>query len=114
MNRNQILSELESAEDIDILVVGGGASGLGVALDGMSRGYKVAVLEKVDFGKGTSSKATKLLHGGVRYLQNGDVALVIEALREREFVLTQAPHLSRIQKFVIPHFAMLAIGFVIV
>ncbi|MDF1695394.1 MAG: glycerol-3-phosphate dehydrogenase/oxidase [Saprospiraceae bacterium] len=105
MNRTQILSELKSASDIDILVIGGGASGLGVALDGMSRGFKVAVLEKVDFGKGTSSKATKLLHGGVRYLQNGDVGLVIEALREREFVLTKASHLSRIQKFVIPHYS---------
>lgn len=105
MNRTQLLAELKSTSDIDILVIGGGASGLGVALDGMSRGFKVAVLEKVDFGKGTSSKATKLLHGGVRYLQNGDVGLVIEALREREYVLTKAPHLSRIQKFVIPHYS---------
>lgn len=105
MDRNQILNELKAAEEIDILVIGGGATGLGVALDAMSRGFKVAVLERVDFGKGTSSKATKLLHGGVRYLQNGDVGLVIEALREREFVLTQAPHLSRIQKFVIPHYS---------
>jgi glycerol-3-phosphate dehydrogenase len=105
MKRNQILKEIKSSNDIDILVIGGGATGLGVALDGMSRGYKVAVLEKADFGKGTSSKATKLLHGGVRYLQNGDVGLVIEALREREFVLTQASHLSRIQKFVIPHYS---------
>ncbi len=105
MERTQILDNLKSANDIDILVIGGGATGLGVALDGMSRGFKVAVLEKADFGKGTSSKATKLLHGGVRYLQNGDVGLVIEALREREFVLTRAPHLSRIQKFVIPHYS---------
>ncbi len=105
MNRDQILHNLKSTDAFDILVIGGGASGLGVALDGMSRGFKVAVLEKVDFGKGTSSKATKLLHGGVRYLQNGDVGLVIEALREREFVLTKAPHLSRIQKFVIPHYS---------
>ena len=105
MKRDQILNELKSTNDIDILVIGGGATGLGVALDGMSRGFKVAVLEKVDFGKGTSSKATKLLHGGVRYLQNGDVGLVIEALREREFVLTKASHLSKIQKFVIPHYS---------
>jgi len=100
-----ILNKLKSANDIDILVIGGGSTGLGVALDGMSRGFKVAVLEKFDFGKGTSSKATKMLHGGVRYLQNGDIGLVIEALREREFVLTKAPHLSRIQKFVIPHYS---------
>lgn len=105
MNRKQIISSLKSANDIDILVIGGGATGLGVALDGMSRGFKVALIERVDFGKGTSSKATKLLHGGVRYLENGDVGLVIEALREREYVLTQAPHLSSIQKFVIPHYS---------
>jgi glycerol-3-phosphate dehydrogenase len=105
MNRTQILTSIKSASDIDILVIGGGATGLGVALDGMSRGFKVVLLERADFGKGTSSKATKLLHGGVRYLQNGDVGLVIEALREREFVLTKAPHLSRIQKFVIPHYS---------
>lgn len=105
MNRAQLLNKLKSTTDIDILVIGGGATGLGVALDGMSRGFKVALLEKADFGKGTSSKATKLLHGGVRYLENGDVGLVIEALREREFVLNKAPHLSRVQKFVIPHYS---------
>lgn len=104
MKREQILKDLKSELAFDILVIGGGATGLGVALDGMSRGFKVVVLEKVDFGKGTSSKATKLLHGGVRYLENGDIGLVIEALKEREFVLTKASHLSRIQKFVIPHY----------
>ncbi len=107
MKRKQLLSNIKSEEIFDILVIGGGATGLGVALDGVSRGYKVALVEKVDFGKGTSSKATKLLHGGVRYLQKGDVGLVMEALREREFVLTQAPHLSRIQKFIIPHYSRL-------
>lgn len=105
MVRKQLLSDLKSGKEYDVLVIGGGATGLGAALDAISRGYKVALLEKVDFGKGTSSKATKLLHGGVRYLQNGDVALVIEALREREFVLTQAKHLSHIQKFIIPFYS---------
>lgn len=105
MNRQELLSSLKGGKTYDVLVIGGGSTGLGVALDAISRGFSVALVEKVDFGKGTSSKATKLLHGGVRYLQNGDVPLVIEALREREFVLNKAPHLSRVQKFIIPHYS---------
>lgn len=105
MVRESILSEIESTSLFDILVIGGGASGLGVALDAVSRGLKVVLVEKYDFGKGTSSKATKLLHGGVRYLAQGDIGLVTEALREREYVINQAPHLSRIQKFIIPFYS---------
>jgi len=104
MNRQKLLSELQKGETYDVLVIGGGATGLGVALDAISRGFKVALVEMADFGKGTSSKATKLLHGGVRYLEKGDVGLVIEALQEREFVLKRAPHLSRVQNFVIPYY----------
>ena len=105
-DRHQLLQGILESKDIDILIVGGGATGLGVALDGISRGFKVALLEMADFGKGTSGKSTKLLHGGVRYLQKGDVSLVIEALREREFVLNHAPHLSQVQEFIIPYYSV--------
>lgn len=105
MNRGELFSQLKQLSEVDVIVIGGGATGLGVALESVTRGYSTLLLEKYDFGKGTSSKATKLLHGGVRYLQKGDVSLVIEALAEREFVLNQAPHLSNIQEFVIPHYS---------
>lgn len=107
MVRNDIIEEIKSISEFDILIIGGGASGLGVALDSISRGLKIALVEKYDFGKGTSSKATKLLHGGVRYLAQGDIGLVTEALREREYVINQAPHLARIQKFIIPFYSRL-------
>ena len=68
----------------DVLIIGGGASGIGAAIDAASRGYKTVLLEKYDFAKGTSSRSTKLVHGGVRYLQNGDISLVIEALGSAE------------------------------
>ena len=80
MNRKQQLSQLTSTEQWDVVIVGGGASGLGIAVDAAQRGYKTLLVEKYDFAKGTSSRSTKLVHGGVRYLQNGDVSLVIEAL----------------------------------
>lgn len=89
-------------ENFDVIVIGGGATGLGIAVDASSRGYKVAVLEKSDFGKGTSSRSTKLVHGGVRYLQNGDVFLVFQALRERGYLFKNAPHLVQKQEFIIP------------
>ena len=83
MARSKFLKDLVSTEVWDIIIIGGGASGLGAAVDSAQRGYKTLLLEKNDFAKGTSSRSTKLVHGGVRYLQNGDISLVIEALKER-------------------------------
>ena len=88
----------------DILIIGGGASGLGAAVDAASRGYRTLLLEKNDFAKGTSSRSTKLVHGGVRYLQNGDISLVIEALKERGIMRKNAPHLVQDLSFVIPSY----------
>ena len=84
------------------MIIGGGASGLGIAVDAANRGYSTLLLERDDFAKGTSSRSTKLVHGGVRYLQNGDVSLVIEALKERGIMKQNAPHLVRDMSFVIP------------
>ncbi|QEL15191.1 glycerol-3-phosphate dehydrogenase/oxidase [Limnoglobus roseus] len=91
-----------SAQPWDIVVIGGGATGAGVAVDAATRGYSVLLLEQHDFGKGTSSRSTKLVHGGVRYLERGDVRLVTEALRERSRLLANAPHLVRVQPFIVP------------
>jgi glycerol-3-phosphate dehydrogenase len=103
MNRDENLNQLQNSEKIwDIAVIGGGSSGLGVALDAVSRGLSVALFEKADFAKGTSSRSTKLLHGGVRYLAQGDVFLVLEALRERGRLIKNAPHLTQNQAFIIP------------
>jgi glycerol-3-phosphate dehydrogenase len=86
----------------DVIVIGGGATGAGIAFDAASRGFRTLLLEQEDFGKGTSSRSTKLLHGGVRYLAQGDLVLVIEALKERGLILKNAPHLTFNQEFVIP------------
>ena len=102
MNRERNLKKLSEIEVWDVLVIGGGASGLGVALDACSRGLHVLLIEQCDFGKGTSSRSTKLVHGGVRYLKNGQLSMVIEALRERGIMLKNAPHLVRNMSFVIP------------
>ena len=88
----------------DMIVVGGGATGAGVAIDAATRGYDVLLLEQSDFGKGTSSRSTKLVHGGVRYLEQGNVSLVMEALKERGLLLQNAPHLVRNLGFVVPNY----------
>jgi glycerol-3-phosphate dehydrogenase len=93
------------AERYDVLVIGGGITGAGVALDAASRGLRTALVERDDFASGTSSKSSKLVHGGLRYLQNGDVRLVYEALRERERLRRNAPHLVRLLPFLIPIFS---------
>jgi len=95
MNRTTNLAALETEQEWDVVIIGGGASGLGIAVDSANRGHKTLLLEKYDFAKGTSSRSTKLVHGGVRYLQNGDISLVIEALRERGIMRKNAPHLVR-------------------
>ena len=91
MKRESFLAEVRSTDTWDIIVIGGGATGLGVAVDAASRGYRTLLLEQSDFSKGTSSRSTKLVHGGVRYLQQGDVVMVIEALRERGLMIQNAP-----------------------
>src|SRR5205807_9061741 len=88
----------------DMIVVGGGATGVGVAIDAAARGYDVLLLEQSDFGKGTSSRSTKLAHGGVRYLEKGNIGLVMEALKERGLLLQNAPHLVRDLAFVVPNY----------
>lgn len=102
MRRSVHIERVKSRSQWDVLIIGGGASGLGIAVDAANRGYSTLLLERDDFAKGTSSRSTKLVHGGVRYLQNGDVSLVIEALKERGIMKQNAPHLVRDMSFVIP------------
>ncbi|MBZ4211490.1 MAG: glycerol-3-phosphate dehydrogenase/oxidase [Rhodoferax sp.] len=102
--REQLIARLAQAQHYDIAIVGGGASGLGVALDAAARGFRVVLVESHDFAKGTSSRATKLVHGGVRYLAQGNIALVREALRERTILLNNAPHLAQPLPFVMPSY----------
>ncbi|HMI05351.1 MAG TPA: glycerol-3-phosphate dehydrogenase/oxidase [Pedobacter sp.] len=101
-DRDIFITRIEEQANWDIIIIGGGATGLGTAVDAASRGYKTLLLEQSDFAKGTSSRSTKLVHGGVRYLAQGDVALVYEALHERGLLLKNAPHLVKDQEFIIP------------
>lgn len=105
MNREEMLGRLGDPAFVwDLVVVGGGATGLGVAVDAASRGYGVLLLERGDFASGTSSRSTKLIHGGVRYLQQGNLSLVLEALRERGLLQRNAPHLIANLRFVVPNY----------
>lgn len=101
--REGFIDQLKDESTVwDVIVIGGGATGLGVAVDAASRGYRTLLLEQADFAKGTSSRSTKLVHGGVRYLAQGDLGMVYEALFERGILLKNVPHLVRMQAFVIP------------
>lgn len=105
MNRNDMMANLgERAGPWDMVIIGGGATGLGTAVDAASRGYDVVLFEGCDFAKGTSSRSTKLVHGGVRYLQQGNVSLVTEALKERGLLLQNAPHLVDDVAFIVPSY----------
>lgn len=105
MHRDDMLRRLADSRDVwDLLVIGGGATGVGIAVDAASRAYRVLLVEQSDFGKGTSSRSTKLVHGGVRYLQQGNVSLVMEALKERGILRENAPHLVRDLRFIVPNY----------
>jgi glycerol-3-phosphate dehydrogenase len=103
MDRDNLISRIEDSNTLwDVIIIGGGATGLGAAVEASSRGYKTLLIEQHDFAKATSSRSTKLVHGGVRYLQQGNVSLVFEALHERGLLKQNAPHLVFNQAFVVP------------
>src|SRR5580700_1172628 len=103
MKRDKALDQIENGDKSwDFLVIGGGATGLGVAVDAAARGYSTLLVEQADFAKGTSSRSTKLVHGGVRYLKQGNISLVLEALRERGLLCENAPHLVHHLEFIVP------------
>ena len=105
MNRPEMLDRaLARIMPWDMLIIGGGATGAGIAVDAASRGYQILLLEQSDYGKGTSSRSTKLVHGGVRYLEQGNIPLVMEALRERGILRQNAPHLVSDLAFVVPRY----------
>ncbi len=107
MNRRAMLQQLRDrgAEPWDVVVIGGGATGAGVAVDSACRGFSTLLLEREDFAKGTSSRSTKLVHGGVRYLEQGNISLVMEALKERGLLLQNAPHLVHDVPFIVPNYS---------
>lgn len=105
MKRSKLIQEISNpTKQWDVIIVGGGATGLGAAVDAAARGYKTLLLEQADFAKGTSSRSTKLVHGGVRYLAQGDIKLVREALRERGLLAQNAAHLVKNESFIIPNY----------
>src|SRR3954449_9238936 len=111
LTREDALRTIGTEKSWDLIVVGGGATGLGPAVRGARRGYKTLLLEAYDFGKGTSSRSTKLVHGGVRYLQQGNIKLVLEALKERGRMLRNAPHLAHRRAFVLPTYSYFGLPF---
>src|SRR5438067_13337810 len=103
MNRDASLQRLGDAGSLwDVIVIGGGATGLGAAVEAAARGYRTLLVEQHDFAKATSSRSTKLVHGGVRYLKQGNISLVLEALRERGLLCENAPHLVHHLAFIVP------------
>jgi glycerol-3-phosphate dehydrogenase len=105
VNRDEMIARLgQQKSGWDFIVIGGGATGVGIAVDASARGYDVLLLEQSDFGKGTSSRSTKLVHGGVRYLEQGNISLVMEALKERGILRQNAPHLVSNLPFVVPNY----------
>ncbi len=112
ITREEILQQLgRQTEPWDVLVIGGGATGLGAAVEAASRGYRALLIERFDFAKGTSSRSTKLVHGGVRYLQQLNLSLVLDALRERGHMLRNAPHLVHNVPFVVPAYSYAALPY---
>ncbi len=105
MKREDMISRLDMLQgEWDMIIIGGGATGIGAAIDAASRGYRTLLLEQADFGQGTSSRSTKLIHGGVRYLQQGNIAFVLEALKERGLLRQNAPHLVHNLPFIVPNY----------
>jgi glycerol-3-phosphate dehydrogenase len=104
MKREEMRRRLDADRTWDVVVIGGGATGLGVAVDAQTRGYRTLLVEQADFASATSSRSTKLVHGGVRYLEQGDLALVMEALHERGLLHANAPHVARTLPFIVPRY----------